>query len=175
MTRRALLLAALLSTLSLTGLSTAAPRPNRLRLRNLHTGERIDLVYRRGGAYLPEAISRLDRFLRDSRSGESRGIDPRLFDLLGDLMTKVGRPGAELEVVCGYRTRSSNELLRRSGPGVAKHSLHVLGEAIDVRLPGTSTARLRDAALALGRGGVGYYPRSDFIHVDVGRRRRWRL
>jgi uncharacterized protein YcbK (DUF882 family) len=96
-----------------------------------------------------------------------------LFDLLNDLMTSVGRAGAELQVICGYRTPGSNEFLRAHTAGVAQHSLHMQAEAIDIRLPGLKTSLFRDAALALHRGGVGYYAKSDFIHVDVGRVRHW--
>jgi uncharacterized protein YcbK (DUF882 family) len=101
--------------------------------------------------------------------------DPRLFDLLADLLSGLGVPDAEISVICGYRTHSSNEFLRRQSrrSGVAMHSLHMKAEAIDIRLSGIQTSRLRDAALALGRGGVGYYARSDFVHVDVGRVRSW--
>jgi uncharacterized protein YcbK (DUF882 family) len=153
--------------------TTPAPEGFRLRLYHTHTGERLDMVYRRGGSYLPDALSQLDTFLRDHRTGEVHHFDPRLFDLLADLTSAVGRPGAELQIICGYRTPWSNEFLRRTTSGVAKHSLHMEAEAIDIRLPGTKTSAFRDAALALRRGGVGYYPGSDFIHVDVGPVRRW--
>jgi uncharacterized protein YcbK (DUF882 family) len=144
-----------------------------LRLFHTHTGEHIDVVYRRGDSYLPEALERLDHFLRDHRTGQVRHYDPRLFDLLWDLEAAVGRPLAELHVICGYRTPWSNEFLRTHTTGVALHSLHMQAQAIDVRLPGTSTSLFRNAALALHRGGVGYYVHSDFIHVDLGRVRRW--
>ena len=146
---------------------------HRLRLYHTHTNERLDVVYRRGDAYIPEALPQLDRFPRDHRTGEIHRFDPRVFDLLSDLVRAAGHPGAEIEVICGYRCPQSNEYLRRSTPGVAQHSLHMRGEAIDIRLPGVRTDRFRQSAIALGRGGVGYYPRSDFIHVDVGRVRRW--
>jgi uncharacterized protein YcbK (DUF882 family) len=145
----------------------------RLRLYHTHTGERIDLVYRRGANYVPGAISELDRFLRDHRTGDIHHFDPRLFDLLSDLTVAVGRLDAEIAVVCGYRAPRSNEYLRRHTSGVAKSSLHMRAEAIDIRLPGTKTSDFRRAAIALGRGGVGYYAASDFIHVDVGRIRYW--
>jgi uncharacterized protein YcbK (DUF882 family) len=102
-----------------------------------------------------------------------RHYDPRLFDLLYQLLETAGRPGAQINVVCGYRTPWSNEYLGTHGHGVALHSLHMQAMAIDIRLPGTSTAKLRDIALALHKGGVGYYAKSDFIHVDVGRVRHW--
>jgi uncharacterized protein YcbK (DUF882 family) len=146
---------------------------HQLRLFHTHTGERLDVVYRVGDQYIPEALDKLDHFLRDHRTGDIHHYDPRLFDLLSDLTASVGRAGAELHVICGYRSPWSNEFLRTHTVGVAQHSLHMEAEAIDIRLPGLNTSAFRDAALALHRGGVGYYAKSDFIHVDVGRVRRW--
>lgn len=144
-----------------------------LRLYNTHTGERMEIIYRRGGQYLPEALSRLDYFLRDHHTGDIRHFDPRLYDILSDLSASVGAPSGEIDIVCGYRTSSTNETLRAHTTGVAKNSLHIQAEAIDLRMPGVDTLKLRKEALALHRGGVGYYPHSDFIHVDVGRVRQW--
>jgi uncharacterized protein YcbK (DUF882 family) len=144
-----------------------------LRLYNTHTGERMKIIYRRGDQYVPEALSKLDYFLRDHRTGDVRHFDPRLYDILSDLTASVGLPSGEIDIVCGYRTSSTNETLRAHTTGVAKNSLHIQAEAIDLRMPGVDTLRLRKAALALQRGGVGYYPHSDFIHVDVGRVRQW--
>jgi uncharacterized protein YcbK (DUF882 family) len=146
---------------------------HRLRLFHTHTGERLDIIYKIGSDYIPEALGRLDRFLRDHRTGDVHHYDPRVFDLLSDLTKAVGRATAEINIICGYRSPWSNEFLRRTTDGVAQHSLHMEAEAIDIRLPGTNTSVFRDAALALHRGGVGYYPKSNFIHVDVGRIRRW--
>jgi uncharacterized protein YcbK (DUF882 family) len=146
---------------------------HQLRLFHTHTGERLDVVYRVGDQYIPEALDKLDHFLRDHRTGDIHHYDPRLFDLLSDLTASVGRAGAELQVICGYRSPWSNEFLRTHTVGVAQHSLHMQAEAIDIRLPGLNTSAFRDAALALHRGGVGYYAKSDFIHVDVGRVRLW--
>jgi len=145
----------------------------RLHFFHTHTGERLDIVYRHGDAYDPAAIAELNHYLRDHRTGDVRNYDPRVFDLLHDLLAALGRPGAEIDVICGYRTPWSNEYLRTHGHGVAQHSLHMQAMAIDIRVPGVSTAQLRNAALALHRGGVGYYAASDFVHVDVGRVRRW--
>ncbi len=152
---------------------TSSDREYRLRMYHTHTNERLDVIYRRGNAYVPEGLDRLNRFLRDSRTAEVHPYDPKVFDLLHDLETVVGRPNAELQIVCGYRTPRTNEYLRANTGGVAKTSRHMRAEAIDIRLPGTATARLRDAALNLKRGGVGYYAASNFIHVDVGPVRRW--
>lgn len=146
---------------------------HRLRLYHTHTGERIDIVYRRGDLFLPEAEEKLDYFLRDHRTGEVKHYDPRVFDILSELTTAVGRPGAEIQIICGYRTPWSNEFLRSHSAGVAKGSLHMQAQAIDIRIPGIDTLTLRNAALALGRGGVGYYPQSGFVHVDTGRVRTW--
>lgn len=145
----------------------------RLRMYHTHTGERIDVVYRRGQAYVSDALDRLNHFLRDHRTQEVHRYEPRLFDVIADLLDAVGHPDGELQIICGYRTPWSNAFLRAHSSGVAEHSLHMQAEAIDIRLPGVSTLTLRNAALKLARGGVGYYPKSDFIHVDVGRVRRW--
>jgi len=144
-----------------------------LLLFNTHTGERINIIYRSGEQYIPAALAKLDYFLRDHRTGDVRHFDPRLYDILSDLTASVGRPGAEIDIVCGYRTPSTNESLRARTAGVARNSFHIQAEAIDLRMPGINTRALRRAALALGRGGVGYYPHSDFIHVDTGRVRQW--
>jgi len=144
-----------------------------LRLYHTHTNEHLDIVYRNGDHYFPEAISELEHFLRDHRTGTVHHFDPRLFDLLNDLTAQVGRPQEEIDVVCGYRTPWSNGFLRSRSSAVAKHSLHMQAMAIDIRMPGVQTAELRDAALSLHRGGVGYYARQQFVHVDVGRIRRW--
>src|SRR5271155_2301487 len=144
-----------------------------LRLYNTHTGERLEVVFRRGDQYIPGALAKLDYFLRDHNTNDVRHFDPRLYDILADLTASIGRPGAEIEIVCGYRTPSTNETLRAHTTGVAKNSLHIQAEAIDLRVRGVDTLKLRRAALALHDGGVGYYPHSDFIHVDVGRVRQW--
>lgn len=150
-----------------------ASQDHSLQLFNTHTGERLEIVYRQGGQYLPAALAKLDYFLRDHRTGDVRHFDPHLYDILFDLTSSMGKPGGEIDIVCGYRTSSTNESLRAHTTGVAKNSLHIQAEAIDLRMPGIDTLKLRKAALALQRGGVGYYPHSDFIHVDVGRVRQW--
>jgi uncharacterized protein YcbK (DUF882 family) len=153
----------------------AAPHPEayRLRLYHLHTGEHIDVVYRIGDHYLPDAIAELDHFLRDHRTGDVKDYDLKEFDLLHDLVARLGHPNGEIDIVCGYRTPWSNNYLREHGHGVAEHSQHMEAKAIDIRVPGVNTAAVRDAALAMQRGGVGYYAQSDFVHVDVGPVRRW--
>jgi uncharacterized protein YcbK (DUF882 family) len=153
--------------------ASAETQEHALRLYNTHTNERLDIVYRRGEQYIPAALAKLDYFLRDHNTGDVRHFDPRLYDILSDLTAAVGQPGGEIDIVCGYRTPSTNEALRERTAGVAKNSLHIQAEAIDLRMPHVATLSLRKAALALRRGGVGYYPHSDFIHVDVGRVRQW--
>ncbi len=150
-----------------------ASQPYRLRLHNLHTLEDIDIVYRVGDNYQPEAIARLNYFLRDHNTNDVIAYDPREFDLLRDILIRLRRPSATIDVICGYRTQETNEILRASSQGVAEHSQHILGHAIDIRISGSTTTRLRNAALALNEGGVGYYPTSHFVHVDVGAIRTW--
>ena len=152
---------------------SAASLDHHLRLYHTHTGEHIDIIYRHGDSFVPEAEAQLDHFLRDHRTGEVKHYDPRLFDILAELADSVGRPGAEINIICGYRSSWSNEFLRARSSGVAKNSLHMQAHAIDIRIPGVDTLTLRNAALALHEGGVGYYPRSGFVHVDTGRVRTW--
>lgn len=155
-------------------LAAGSPSPKyRLRLYNLHTGERINVVYRVGKRYQPSAVAELDEFLRDYRTNTVRDYDLREFDLLHALMARLGRPDGVIDIVCGYRTPHTNAWLRSHGHAVALHSEHMEAKAIDIRVPGVSAAKVRDAALSLHRGGVGYYPHSDFVHVDVGPVRRW--
>jgi len=158
----------------------AIPHPNpsdglgyRLRFYHTHRGERLDVVYRHGDSYDSRAQARINQYLRDHRTGEVHEYDPRLLDLLRDLMISLGRSDTEIDVICGYRTPRTNEYLRTHGHAVARHSLHMEAMAIDIRVPGVPSSELRDAALRLRRGGVGYYAASDFVHVDVGRVRRW--
>jgi uncharacterized protein YcbK (DUF882 family) len=144
-------------------------------MHHLHTGEDIDVVYRIGNTYIPQALDQLNHFLRDHRTEDVSSYDPKEFDVLNALMTRLGRPDGVIDVVCGYRTPWSNNFLRtRSAEtGVAEHSQHMLAKAIDIRVPGISTIALRNAALALHAGGVGFYPVSQFVHVDVGPVRTW--
>jgi uncharacterized protein YcbK (DUF882 family) len=153
----------------------SAPQRYELRLHHLHTGEDIDIVYRIGDTYIPEALDRLNHFLRDHRTQDVSNYDPKEFDLLHTLMTSLGRPRGIIDIVCGYRTPWSNNFLRTRSvsTGVAEHSQHMLGKAIDIRVPGVRTVTLRNAALALHAGGVGFYPVSQFVHVDVGPVRTW--
>jgi uncharacterized protein YcbK (DUF882 family) len=146
-----------------------------LKLHHLHTGEDIDIVYRIGDTYLPAAMDKLNYFLRDHRTEDASHYDPKEFDLLHNLLVKLNRPNGVVDILCGYRTPWSNNFLRTRGPntGVAKNSQHTLAKAIDIRIPGVATRKLRDTALSLQAGGVGYYPVSQFVHVDVGPVRTW--
>jgi uncharacterized protein YcbK (DUF882 family) len=146
-----------------------------LHLHHLHTGETLDVVYRVGNQYVPSAIDKLNHFLRDHRTNDVSSYDPKEFDLLHAVMEKLHRPDGVIDVVCGYRTPWSNEYLRGRAAvtGVAKNSQHTLAKAIDIRIPGVQTRTLRDVAMSLQGGGVGYYPVSQFVHVDVGPVRHW--
>lgn len=146
-----------------------------LHLHHLHTGETLDVVYRIGDTYIPGAIAKLNYFLRDHRTNDVSHYDVKEFDLLHSVMGKLGKPDGVIDIVCGYRTPWSNNFLRTrsASTGVAKNSQHMQAKAIDIRVPGVATAALRDIALSLHGGGVGYYPVSQFVHVDVGPVRQW--
>jgi len=146
-----------------------------LHLYHLHTGESLDVVYRIGNSYVPDALAKLNYFLRDHRTNDVSAYDPKEFDVLHQVMSKLGRPNGVIDIVCGYRTPWSNHFLRArsAATGVAKNSQHMQAKAIDIKVPGVGTRRLRDVALSLAAGGVGYYPVSQFVHVDVGPVRRW--
>ena len=146
--------------------------PRALAFRNLHTEETIDVVYRVDGQLDPDALRQIDWVLRDFRTGEAHPMDTRLLDLLWRLREALDT-AEPYEVISGYRSPATNAMLRREGRGVARGSLHMRAMAIDVRIPGQPLAKLRNTALGLRVGGVGYYPASDFVHVDVGRVRFW--
>jgi len=139
---------------------------------NTHTGEALDATYYRAGEYSAASLGELNWLLRDFRTGDVMTIDRELFDLLHDVALLADRE-PNFEVISGYRSPRTNAMLHATSSGVALHSMHTLGRAIDVRLPGLPTRRLRDLALSLKAGGVGYYRRSDFVHIDTGRVRTW--
>jgi uncharacterized protein YcbK (DUF882 family) len=171
--RRRLLAGALgLAAPALLAREALASAPRHLSLLNLHTGEKLAATYFEGGRYVPDALAALDRVLRDHRTGDVHPMAPGLLDLVAGLAGQVGRPDA-VQVISGYRSPASNAALHANSSGVATRSLHMRGMAMDIRIPGVSLTRLRDTAVALGRGGVGYYPGSDFVHVDVGKVRQW--
>jgi uncharacterized protein YcbK (DUF882 family) len=146
--------------------------PRELSLHNLHTGERLAVRYFDNGNYLPVALGQCNHLLRDHRSNQVASIDQRLFDQLHVLAVAAGRE-PRYEIISGYRSPASNAQLRASSKGVAERSLHTAGRAIDVRLAGVACSQLRDLALEQRQGGVGYYRRSDFVHLDTGRVRSW--
>jgi len=162
----------LASAAALSPLASRAAPSRDLRFAHLHTGERLAVEYFGGGRYQPDALAAVDHLLRDFRTGEVGRIETALLDLLHELSALVGsaRP---FEVISGFRSMATNEALRARSSGVASGSLHLHGRAIDIRLADVALPQLRDAALALGRGGVGYYAASRFVHVDTGRVRVW--
>jgi uncharacterized protein YcbK (DUF882 family) len=137
-----------------------------------HTGKNLVVTYYEDGEYRPEGMAQLRQFLADWRNGQERDIDPQLMDILWEIHMS-SRHMDTYEVISAYRSPATNSLLRSKSNGVAKNSQHIPGKAIDVRLRGMETSVLRDTALELKRGGVGYYAKSDFVHVDTGRVRRW--
>ena len=139
---------------------------------NTRTGEEWNRVYWCQGDYVPEALEEINYLLRDHRTNEVKEIDPRLLDLLYDLNEKLNSRGP-FQVVSGYRSPETNALLRRRSRRIARHSLHIEGMAVDIRLPDRNMRQLAKAALSLQSGGVGYYPRRQFVHVDTGKVRRW--
>lgn len=143
-----------------------------LRFTHTHTGEHLALEYFSGGAYLPDALLAVNSFLRDFRTGGVHDIDPHLLDLLHAITgaTETSKP---FQVISGYRSPATNEMLRHRSEGVAAGSLHMAGQAIDIRLADVPLLKLRQAALSARRGGVGFYPASDFVHLDTGRVRMW--
>jgi len=137
-------------------------------------GEIIDVIYRVGDMYIPEALDQLSEFLRDTHNDEVKNYDPRTFDILHTMLARLNRSSNEIEVLSGYRTKETNDALRESGTtNAAEHSQHIEANALDLRVPGVPAVELRDAALSLHAGGVGYYPKGQFIHVDTGPDRKW--
>jgi len=137
-----------------------------------HTAEKLSVTYYSDGAYDNEALAELNYFLRDFRTRDVTEMDPAIFDILFDIQKDSGSTGV-YQVISAYRSPATNEMLRSNSSGVAKNSQHLLGKAIDVRLTDLDTEKLRDVAISLERGGVGFYRESDFVHVDIGRVRQW--
>ena len=138
----------------------------------MHTGERVKSVYWEKGRYIPGVLRDIEKILRDHRTGKTHAIDLRLLDILQLLYSRMGAR-KEIQVISGYRSPETNKMLALHNNSVAKQSLHMQGKAIDIRLPEFSLAELRKAALSLKVGGVGYYPDSNFIHLDTGHVRYW--
>lgn len=143
-----------------------------LAFENLNTGDKLKLTYFEKGRYISSALQEIDYLLRDYRTGDVHRMDPSLLDQLHDLKLMLGshRP---FEIICGYRSPMTNAHLHKHSSGVANNSLHMQGRAIDVRLEGHDLRHLRDAAIALRKGGVGFYPKSNFVHLDTGKFRTW--
>ena len=175
LTRRRFLTLSAATLLAAPGLiaarSTGAPRA--LSFVHTHTTETLfSVTYFRNGGYVPAALAKLNHLLRDFRTGGTHLIDPALFDVLYDLQVLADRD-APYEIISGYRSPATNEMLHNRSNGVATHSLHMEGKAMDIRMTGFSCRKLRDLALGMRRGGVGYYGTANFIHLDTGRVRSW--
>lgn len=167
---------ALLSTAAAPFLHSSTPeldlKDRMLSFYNTHTHERLKSCYFQNNHFSAEALSKIDYILRDFRTGEIKEIDRKLLDLLFILKQKLGID-SPFHVISGYRSSKTNEMLRQTSSGIAKNSLHILGQAIDIRVPGLPLEHLCCTAIDLKAGGVGFYPDSDFIHVDIGRIRYW--
>ena len=149
-----------------------APSSRELRFTHLHTGEKLVVEYFQRGRYQPDALDAVNHLLRDFRTGDVHAIDPALLDVLSNVHDRVATRRS-FEVISGYRSPLTNDALRRKSEGVAARSLHMSGRAIDIRLGDVPLATLRRSALAARKGGVGYYPASNFVHLDTGRVRTW--
>lgn len=141
-------------------------------IKNAHTGERFHGVYRIGNYYVPAAFRKINRVMRDHRTGAVHPIDPELIDTVARVQKNCNCTTA-VEILSGYRSPKTNAMLRRGSSAVAKNSFHMKGQAADIRVPGSSTSKVRNSARALRVGGVGYYPKSGFVHVDTGAVRSW--
>ncbi len=144
----------------------------RLHLKSIHTGEEIHVAFWRSGAYLQSGLTQLNKFLRDHRTGDVTKMDPELFALVHRVYEKSGSH-KPIEIISGFRSIKTNDMLRAQGRNVAKNSQHVQGKAMDIRITDVPLKKQRDIALEMGVGGVGFYSASRFIHVDTGRPRRW--
>jgi len=150
----------------------STPRPRILLLNNLNTGEQLKAEFFDGKNYIQEELVRLNHLFRDYRANKVKSIDPRLFDQIFRLQTMIGTR-KPIQLISGYRSPRTNNELRERGSGVAKHSYHTLGQAMDFHIEGVQLANIRKAALKMRAGGVGYYPRSNFVHIDTGPVRHW--
>lgn len=171
LTRRRIVVAGC-SLIAAPTLSKTVSDQRRIRFQHAHTGERLDVVYFEHGKYSPAALASINHLLRDFRTGDQYPMQKSLLDLLAVLFSQAGGRGA-FEIVSAFRSNKTNNMLRRNTAGVSERSFHMVGQAVDVRLTSMGTDRLRDAALALKAGGVGYYPKSNFVHIDTGPVRSW--
>lgn len=152
--------------------SLSSSRPRILTLSNMHTGETLKTEFFNGKTYNPEELARLNHFFRDYRANKIKTIDPHLFDQLYRLQVMLGTR-KPVQLISGYRSLGTNNKLRATSSGVAKHSYHTLGQAMDFHIEGLQLSQVRAAALKLRAGGVGYYPKSNFVHIDTGPVRHW--
>jgi len=173
---KSLAYSAVVASTGLSGIAKAAgnwdQESRSLAFYNLHTDEKLALTYFEEGQYVSGAVNELSHLLRDHRSGDVFNMDPQLFDLLNDLQNTLGG-NKTIQVISGYRSPSTNGMLNKRSNGVAKKSLHMQGKAIDIRIAGVDSKIIQQASIAMQRGGVGYYQKSDFVHIDTGRVRFW--
>jgi len=149
-----------------------APAHKMLSFEHTHTGDKLNLTYFERGRYIQDALHEINYLLRDYHTDDIHPIDPALLDQLYDLKQTLG-VNKPFHIVSGYRSPFTNALLRRHNHGVAEHSYHMQGRAIDIRLEGIPARTIKNAALTMARGGVGYYPRNNFVHLDTGEFRTW--
>ena len=163
---------AALSLLPFSAMAVQSPEHQILSFYNIHTGESLSTCYRSHGKLIHRAVGRISTIMRDHRTGEIKPVDPDLLDLLHRIVMKI-KAAEPISIISGYRSPETNAALRRVTRGVAKNSLHMKGRAIDIRVPGFRTEEIRKLAIGLHSGGVGYYPASDFVHLDTGPVKAW--
>ena len=163
--------AALLPDTVLAAVST--PRPRMLSFRNINTGEKLSAEFAFGRGFSVNTLRLLDHFLRDKRTNQVHQMDPQLFTKFYRVQQQLGLRNTEIQIICGYRSAASNAAMHRRSRGVASNSYHIRGQAIDFRIDGVPLAKLRNTVESLQDGGVGYYPRSNFVHMDTGPVRTW--
>lgn len=151
----------------------STPKPRLLRLRNINSGEIFSSAFTEGKGFSSKTLAQLDRFMRDKRDGTMHKMDPHLFSKLYRVQSNLGLRNTEIQIICGYRSPRSNALMHRRSRGVASHSYHTRGQAVDFRIDGVSLAKVRNAVQQMNNGGVGFYPRSNFVHMDTGPVRTW--
>ena len=163
---------AALTLLPGSAMAVQSPEHQILSFCNIHTGESLSTCYRSHGRLIHRAVGRISAIMRDHRTGEIKPVDPNLLDLLHRIVIKI-KTSEPINIISGYRSPETNAALRRATKGVAKNSLHMEGRAIDIRIPGFRTEEIRELAIGLHSGGVGYYPASDFVHLDTGPVKAW--
>lgn len=153
--------------------AVSTPKPRILKLRNINTGDQLSAAFDSKG-FSNATLKKLDWLMRDKRNGQVHKMDPKLFAKLYRIQGYVGLRNAEIQIICGYRSPVSNAAMARKSSGVASNSYHTKGQAIDFRIDGVSLAKVKQAAESLQNGGVGFYPNSNFVHIDTGPVRTWR-